>query len=272
MLNHNVLPADLSLPPTGGRLRWATANVLALGLHGALLLGLGYHLAPPLLPAAQPMVLMMVAEQAESTPNAEPMPTGVRQVQAVAQRQANREPEAAMPPLIHAPRATERQSKAKGQRNDPIRPKTEPPRPRQEEQEKIASASSIASSTSAPPSLDGKRVAAPQTSVASQPSQDASVWSGLLLAHLSRFKRYPALAVRQQRQGIVQVAVTLDRQGNVLGVKLLRSSGVASLDREALQLPQRASPLPAPGNEIAAGQAEFSVNIPIRFDLREVRR
>ncbi len=97
--------------------------------------------------------------------------------------------------------------------------------------EKIASASSIASSTSAPPSLDGKRVAAPQTSVASQPSQDASVWSGLLLAHLSRFKRYPALAVRQQRQGIVQVAVTLDRQGNVLGVKLLRSSGVASLDR-----------------------------------------
>lgn len=91
------------------------------------------------------------------------------------------------------------------------------------------------------------------------------------MAHLSRFKRYPALAVRQQRQGIVQVAVTLDRQGNVLGVKLLRSSGVASLDREALQLPQRASPLPAPGNEIAAGQAEFSVTIPIRFDLREVR-
>ena len=177
-----------------------------------------------------------------------------------------------MPPLIHAPRATERQSKAKGQRNDPIRPKTEPPRPRQEEQEKMASANSIASSTSAPPSLDGKRVAAPQTSVASQPSQDASVWSGLLLAHLSRFKRYPALAVRQQRQGVVQVAVTLDRQGNVLGVKLLRSSGVASLDREALQLPQRASPLPAPGNEIAAGQREFSVTIPIRFDLREVRR
>lgn len=272
MFNHNVLSGDFSLPPTGGRWRWATANVLALGLHGALLLGLGYHLVPPLLPAAQPMVLMMVAEQAESTPNTEPMPTGVRQVQAVAQRQANREPEAAMPPLIHAPRATERQSKAKGQRNDPIKPKTEPPRPRQEEQEKMVSANSRASSTSAPPSLDGKRVAAPQTSVASQPSQDASVWSGLLLAHLSRFKRYPALAVRQQRQGIVQVAVTLDRQGNVLGVKLLRSSGVASLDREALQLPQRASPLPAPGNEIAAGQAEFSVTIPIRFDLREVRR
>ena len=131
MLNHNVLPADLSLPPTGGRLRWATANVLALGLHGALLFGLGYHLVPPLLPTAQPMVLMMVAEQAESIPNAELMPTGVRQVQAVAQRQANREPEAAMPPLIHAPRATEQQSKAKGQRNDPIRPKTELPRPRQ---------------------------------------------------------------------------------------------------------------------------------------------
>ncbi|MEX0631803.1 hypothetical protein M8494_05990 [Serratia ureilytica] len=37
--------------------------------------------------------------------------------------------------------------------------------------------------------------------MASQPSQDASVWSGLLLAHLSRFKRYPATAVRQQRQG-----------------------------------------------------------------------
>lgn len=87
MFNHNVLSGDFSLPPTGGRWRWATANVLALGLHGALLLGLGYHLVPPLLPAAQPMVLMMVAEQAESTPNAEPMPTGVRQVQAVAQRQ-----------------------------------------------------------------------------------------------------------------------------------------------------------------------------------------
>ncbi len=56
MFNHNVLSGDFSLPPTGGRWRWATANVLALGLHGALLLGLGYHLVPPLLPAAQPMV------------------------------------------------------------------------------------------------------------------------------------------------------------------------------------------------------------------------
>ncbi len=216
------------------------------------------------------MVLMMVAEQAESTPNAEPMPTGVRRAGggATAGQPGTGGGDASADSCAACDGAAEQGQRATER---PHQTEDGTAAPKAKGTGKIASASSIASSTSAPPSLDGKRVAAPQTSVASQPSQDASVWSGLLLAHLSRFKRYPAWRYANSA-GVVQVAVTLDRQGNVLGVKLLRSSGVSSLDREALQLPQRASPLPAPGNEIAAGQAEFSVNIPIRFDLREVRR
>nr|WP_275938444.1 TonB family protein [Pectobacterium brasiliense] len=97
-------------------------------------------------------------------------------------------------------------------------------------------------------------------------------WNSQLLAHLSRYKRYPAQAVRQRLQGVAQIRVTLDRTGNVLAVSLASSSGVMPLDKESVTLPQRAQPLPAPPAEVIGDNAQLTITIPISFDLREARR
>ncbi|WP_409159817.1 energy transducer TonB [Pectobacterium sp. B2J-2] len=94
-----------------------------------------------------------------------------------------------------------------------------------------------------------------------------------MLAHLSRYKRYPAQAARQRLQGVAQIRVTLDRAGKVLAVSLA-SSSVTLLDKESVALPQRAQSLPAPPVEVIGDNAQLTltITIPISFDLREASR
>ncbi len=75
---------------------------------------------------------------------------------------------------------------------------------------------------------------------------------------------YPALARRRQQQGTVWVDVRLDAQGRQIGLQVLRSSGVKSLDQAALTavkqwqfLPERQSGVGVPSR----------VHIPIEFAI-----
>ena len=275
MSNHLILPAGFS-PVPRQRYRLAAASLLTLALHGGLLGWLCHRATlPPPLPLAQPMVMLAVAERAESAPDSEKMPTGVRQQQAVAQAQATPPPPDA-PKLAEAANGSERlaTSSVSPVITPAIKPQPKPvPKPVRQPNlpQSVPTEASAAPVTSAPPPMAGKTLAAPRNQAAAQPARAASAWSGALLAHLSRFKRYPAIALRQKREGIAQIGVTLDRQGRVLAVKLLQSSGVSALDKEASDLPLRASPVPAPPAEMAAGQETFSITLPVRFDLREVR-
>lgn len=79
---------------------------------------------------------------------------------------------------------------------------------------------------------------------------------------------YPAQAKRRNQQGVVLVEVRLDEYGKLVELKLLRSSGVASLDRSAMKAVAawrfRA--------EIEDGQPVPSrVHIPIEFALTASR-
>ncbi|MEJ4045801.1 TonB family protein [Erwinia sp. SLM-02] len=271
MIAYSVLPSS-PFPASRQQRRRAAAGLLTLALHGALLLWLSYRAAPPPpLPAAQPMLLLAVAEQAESVPDSEKRPTGVRQVQAIA---AQAEPtRQTAPQLTEAPDALIHRTTAAAQPDKtPVEKQKPPKRPVEKALPNPPSRAAAAPDTSAPPPMAGKTVAAPRNQAAAQPSRNASAWSGELLAHLSRYKRYPAIALRQQRQGVAQISITLDRQGRVLAVKLLHSSGVSSLDRETTELPLRASPVPPPPPEMAAGMAEVSISLPVRFDLKEARK
>ena len=71
----------------------------------------------------------------------------------------------------------------------------------------------------------------------------AASYRSILVAHLQRFKQFPSGAGSNER-GLVQVAFTVTRNGRVTSSRLARSSGFASLDRAALELLQRAQPLP----------------------------
>jgi len=55
----------------------------------------------------------------------------------------------------------------------------------------------------------------------------------------------------------------MDRQGRVLNTRLERSSGVPALDQEALSIPRRAQPLPAPPAEMPGDVIELVT--PIEF-------
>ncbi|WP_431270716.1 energy transducer TonB family protein [Dankookia sp. P2] len=56
------------------------------------------------------------------------------------------------------------------------------------------------------------------------------------------------------------------RDGTVLGYRLARSAGDATLDAAVLAMIERASPLPAAPAELAGDSIELTV--PVRFALR----
>jgi periplasmic protein TonB len=91
-------------------------------------------------------------------------------------------------------------------------------------------------------------------------------WKGTLLRHLERHKRYPPEAQRARQQGTAYVHFTMSRDGRVLSARIERAAGVASLDKEGLDLLQRAQPLPPlpsdqPGETLA-------LVVPVQFFLR----
>ncbi|WP_395709836.1 energy transducer TonB [Reyranella sp.] len=111
------------------------------------------------------------------------------------------------------------------------------------------------------------RAAAPAPGATPEPpSASLPTWKGLLLRHLERHKRYPPEAQRSRHEGMPYVAFTMSRDGRVLSARIVRSSGVASLDQEGLDLLQRAQPLP-PLPPDQAGES-LDLVVPIQFFLK----
>jgi len=105
------------------------------------------------------------------------------------------------------------------------------------------------------------------------PTPDRSNWSDSVLrilaerktvGLLARFQRYPAQA--KGATGVVNLSFNIDRQGHVLNSQIIKSSGSAALDAEALSLLTRAAPLPPP--PAAVPDSDLTFVIPIRFSLR----
>jgi colicin import membrane protein len=78
------------------------------------------------------------------------------------------------------------------------------------------------------------------------PAADSGAYRGQVIAHLTRFKRYPRGAQLQGSQGTPTVAFAVDAAGRVSSAALARSSGDAELDGEALAMVRRAVPFPPP--------------------------
>lgn len=97
-------------------------------------------------------------------------------------------------------------------------------------------------------------------------SNAADTWEGRVLAQLAKNRRYPRSALIWKQQGVPYVRIVMDRQGKVLSSRLERSSGFPDLDREAVALPKRASPLPKPPDDKPGDTLELVV--PIEFLLR----
>ncbi len=119
------------------------------------------------------------------------------------------------------------------------------------------------SRTTAPPSsvaAHSNTTAAPSAGSGASPSISPATWKSELIAHLNRYKRYPAGA---SSAGTASVAFTIARSGQVLSAHLIGSSGNPALDAEAVSLPRRASPVPAPPPDF--GGSVLTLTVPIHF-------
>jgi protein TonB len=128
-----------------------------------------------------------------------------------------------------------------------------------------------APTTSAPQVVPEETAAIPAAPapgpIAPKNSPSAVKWRNQISALLERNQHYPVAAQSRREQGIAQVSFSLDRQGRVIDSRIVRSSGAAALDEEALALVRRAQPFPPPPKEDYTGE-RVDLTVPIRFNLK----
>ena len=78
------------------------------------------------------------------------------------------------------------------------------------------------------------------------PQVSPSAYRSQVMAHLTRFKRYPLGAESRGAEGSPLVSFSLDGGGRVVAVSLARSSGHSDIDGETVAMVRRAVPFPAP--------------------------
>jgi periplasmic protein TonB len=126
---------------------------------------------------------------------------------------------------------------------------------------------STASETSRASSETGNNSAkASESATLSEASQDEA-WDGYgqqLYEMVGRNKYYPAIAIRKHWEGDVKILARFVA-GNLVEIKLLKSSGREILDDEAISMLKKAiSKIPVKGN---LASKNFSVIVPVDFKL-----
>ncbi|WP_257388866.1 energy transducer TonB [Tahibacter caeni] len=87
-----------------------------------------------------------------------------------------------------------------------------------------------------------------------------------VLEWLAQHRRYPGPARRARLQGTVEVIVVLMPDGRLVDQRIAQSSGHAILDKAALDLLRRASPVPA--SAFFTGEArQLELRLPIIYRL-----
>lgn len=85
---------------------------------------------------------------------------------------------------------------------------------------------------------------------------------GRFLARVESRKEYPFMAVRRNLTGVVTVGVAIDKNGNLIELYVVRSSGAKILDEAGLKAVQKSCPFPHDVGRM------LRMNIPISFYLK----
>ncbi|MGS0497592.1 TonB family protein [Pseudoalteromonas mariniglutinosa] len=95
-----------------------------------------------------------------------------------------------------------------------------------------------------------------------QVTQGKQSWTASLLSHLMAYRKYPTSAIMKKQQGVTYVEIILARDGKVISLQIIKSSGVEVLDQAALKTIADAEPLPKVPNELTA---PHTLLLPIEF-------
>ena len=90
-------------------------------------------------------------------------------------------------------------------------------------------------------------------------------YGSLLAREIAKHKRYPRIAQMRGWEGEAMIELQLDGSGKVLTSKIKKSSGYEVLDKQALEMVERAMPFPPPP-AVLSGQS-FTLLVPISFRL-----
>lgn len=156
--------------------------------------------------------------------------------------------------VLEAPKPPEPAPEPREQEKPPEKPKES--EKKSKPREKSAKAAQL---NAAPKPLPAPRAKTNLAAVSGMSSSmSPATWRGMVVAHMNRRKRSPG-----GPNGTAYVAFTIDRGGRVLSARLFRSSGNPALDREAVSLAQRASPVPAPPAGVMKGNSA-TLTVPVR--------
>ena len=236
-------------------LRWGICFVTILSLHGAVAAAL--LMTPAEGDTFDPSTSTEVDFTTESfqeaqarnvAPGEEQMQTDEApppQEKAEVKTEQKPEPEPPLPQVAEPDVALETPPEQKKQEEE-----------KKEEKEKTPNAS--------PPVVAASATTAP-TAAAARKAMLVS-WKRRLALHLQHHKRYPREAQARREAGTTKVSFIVDRQGRVVSSSIVKGSGSSALDRETLELLQRAQPLPTPPTDI--GGTQFAFSVPILFELK----
>lgn len=87
-----------------------------------------------------------------------------------------------------------------------------------------------------------------------------SLWGAI-----SKHKKYPKIAAMRGWQGEAIVELELDGSGKLKSKKIIQSSGHDVLDRQALEMVEKALPFPAPPDALRG--TSFTITVPVPFKL-----
>lgn len=267
-------------PSTGARiLTWSVTALVALGLHvGVYILATHGKSSLPEAPPQPPAAVMInmspvpmsaksqtdnAADGPEATetkpaeaaePEEAPPPPAPEPVVAVPPPPPNVTPQAALPP-------TPPKKDVKKQEKPPEKPVKKPvekerPKKPVDKKEKPQVASK---SGGGPKSNRNDAVTAASAAGSAVSGVSRASWLGELRSKIVRSKRRPPDA--RGKFGVALVSVTFGASGAISSARLVTSSGVPSLDAEAVAVMYRASPYPPP-----PGGKVTTLNIPLNFN------
>jgi periplasmic protein TonB len=263
----------LDIPTNASWSRWTVAAMLALLVHGAATAAL---LEWPLKVAAAEPLATLTIELAPSlvapeVPLQETAPgPQMSEAQQAPSRETLEDPEEKpdpkakatdQKPIAEVPKLPEDHAKADIPVASKQPAKKPPPQSTKVESEKpLKPQKHAAPQTRAPrvPAIrHAERAAAPLSASAQMPSMSSASWYSLVAAHLNRFSA-------SSSTGAASVSYVVDRSGRVVSSRLVQSSGDRALDAQAVAVPRRASPVPAPPASVSGSTIRLNTRIVFR--------
>lgn len=90
-------------------------------------------------------------------------------------------------------------------------------------------------------------------------------YGNALWGAISKHKKYPKIAQMRNWQGEAIVELELDGSGKLKSKKITQSSGYDLLDKQALEMVEKALPFPAPPEALRG--TDFTITVPVPFKL-----